>query len=134
MGSIRVSKKHGVNPSLEQCFICMKEVGVVLFGELKGDVEAPRKVCLGPNSEPCAECKGWMEKGIILISVDESKSKDMQNPWRSGGFIVVTEDYVRRVLTPEMLDGVLEKRAAFIPDGIWDLIGLPRGEADEATG
>lgn len=28
MGGIRVSKKHGVNPSLEQCFICMKEVGV----------------------------------------------------------------------------------------------------------
>ncbi len=71
---LRVSEKHGVNPAVEQCFTCMKDVGVVLFGKLKGDVEAPLKVCLGHDSEPCYECKKYMKMGIILISVDEDKS------------------------------------------------------------
>ena len=80
--SIQLSPQHGVNPSVEQCFVCMKDVGVVLFGRMRGDAEAPRKVCL-PNREPCDECKGYMDQGVILISVDESKTDDPQNPWRS---------------------------------------------------
>jgi hypothetical protein len=73
---MKLSKKHGLNPSIETCFLCGKDKGVVLFGQMKNDSEAPKKVCL--NSEPCSECKELMEKGIILISVDEYKSTDMK--------------------------------------------------------
>lgn len=41
---IRVSEKHGVNPSITICPICGKETGIVLLGKLKGDEEAPRKL------------------------------------------------------------------------------------------
>lgn len=126
---IRLSEQHGVNPSVEQCFTCMKDVGVLLFGKMKGDTEAPTRVCLGHNSEPCDECKGHMEQGIILISVDEEKTEDMQNPWRTGGWVVVKEDFIKRVFQPEeLVKDVLKRRMAFMPDDAWDLIGLPRGE------
>jgi hypothetical protein len=126
---LRLSEQHGVNPSVEQCFTCMKDVGVVLFGRMKGDVEAPRKVCLGHDSEPCEECKKHMEMGVILISVDESKSEDMNNPWRTGGWVVVKEDLIKRVFKPdELVQHVLKRRMAFMPDDAWDMLGLPREE------
>lgn len=125
---LQLSEKHGVNPSITQCFVCMKEVGLALFGKMKGDVEAPRKVCL-PDDPPCEECSNLMEQGVILISVDESKSPDLQNPWRTGGWVVVRDDFIERVVQPDTLkDSILNKRMAFIPDEAWDMIGLPRGE------
>lgn len=130
---IRLSEKHGVNPALEQCFVCMKDVGVVLFGQLKGDAEAPRRVCL--DKAPCDECKKLMELGIILISVDEKKSEgNMQNPWRTGGWVVIKEEAVRRIFEDApILDQILDKRMAFISDEAWDTIGLPRGEVNAQT-
>lgn len=129
---LRLSRKHGVNPSVEQCFYCLKDVGVVLFGEMKRDAEAPRKVCLGPDSDPCTECLGHMEKGIILISADEDKTTDEQNPWRSGGWVVVKEDVVKRLnLSQAHEEQILNKRAAFLTDETWEMLGLPKGEATD---
>lgn len=143
--SIRLSEKHGVNPSVEQCFVCMKDVGVVLFGKLppeRGrhakpadrDPQAPMRVCFGPNSEPCAECQAFMRQGVILISVDEAKTEDMENPWRTGGWCVVRDDFIKRVFQPpELAEHVLERRMAFMPDDAWDMLGLPRGETSEKS-
>lgn len=127
MSGIVLSPQHGVNPSLELCFWCQKERGLVLFGRLKGDAEAPRKVTV--NKEPCDECKGHMDKGIVLISTrdPEKHGDDPQNPYRTGGWVVVTEDALRRwVSTPETLEHILKTRVAFMPDEVWDAIGLPR--------
>ena len=123
--SIRLSKKHGLNPSLMQCFVCMEDVGVALLGQMKNDAEAPRRICL--DHEPCDKCQAHMEQGIVLISVDENQSSDMQNPYRTGGWCVVREDFVQRVFSPpELVEQVLRKRMAFLPDDAWDMIGLPR--------
>lgn len=35
--NIRLSEKHGVNPSIIVCPICDKETGIALLGKLKGD-------------------------------------------------------------------------------------------------
>lgn len=129
--SIRVSEKHGVNPSVTHCFFCQKAVGVALFGRLPGDAEAPHAVAL--DHEPCDECKLVMSKGVILISVDETKSAgDLTNPYRTGGWCAVSEDFIRRVLenATELRDTVLAKRIAFIPDDAWDMLGLPRGKME----
>lgn len=123
--TIRLSPRHGVNPSLDCCFFCMKPKGLALFGQLRGDQEAPRHVVT--DHEPCNECKGWMEQGVVLISVDESKTEDKQNPWRTGGYCVVTEEAVRRFVTPpELAEDICKKRVAFIPDDAWDKLGLPK--------
>ena len=142
-----LSEQHGVNPSLDQCFYCMKDKGVILFGKMRqtqikalrdaglmhdkseNDPEAPRHVCM--DMAPCNECAELMEKGIILISVDEKKTTDPKNPWRSGGWIVVAEDYIKRIgpdIFPGIYESILEKRVAFVTDEVWDILGWPRGE------
>lgn len=69
--SITLSEKHGVNPALEVCFLCEKDIGVVLFGQLPEDKEAPKKVCLGHICEECEE-RLKNEKKVIFIEVDEN--------------------------------------------------------------
>lgn len=123
---IRLSRKHGLNPSLVQCFFCMKDKEIALFGELRDDVEAPRQVCLG-QSYPCSKCEGYMKQGIIVISFDPDRTDDMKNPWRSGGWAVVREEAIERWLDDEsLLNDIRTKRFLFIEDEAWNKIGLPR--------
>jgi hypothetical protein len=132
MSSIRLSERHGVNPAVEQCFVCLKDKGLVLFGRMKNDQKAPTKVCM--DQEPCEECKDFMKQGIILISVDEKKSADPQNPWRTGGWVVVKEEFIRRVInSPDLVEDVCRRRMCFLPDEAWRMLGLPgleEGESD----
>lgn len=130
--SIRLSERYGVNPSLSLCFFCMEENGeIVLPGRLPGDVEAPRKAVW--NKIPCAKCKEYMSQGIILISVDE-KLSEPSNPYRTGAWIVLREDALRRMLSPgKLLDDICKVRVAFIPDDAWDKLGLPRGAVQQPT-
>ncbi len=123
--NIRLSEKHGVNPAIPKCFFCGEDKNeILLLGKLKDDAEAPRGAVF--NHEPCDKCNGYMEQGVILISVDEAKSaSDMKNPYRTGGWCVVSDNFVKRVVTPqELQDTILKQRVAFIPDEAWELLGL----------
>lgn len=60
---IRVSEKHGVNPSITICPICGKETGIALLGKLKGDKEAPRKII----GDPCDDCVSKLGNDKIYI-------------------------------------------------------------------
>jgi len=130
-----LSRKFGLNPSLGVCFYCGDENGeVVIPGLLRSkkdgqDVEAPRRAVW--HKEPCARCQGFMAEGIIMISVDESKSDDQQNPYRTGGWVVLKEEALRRIglQPPELEAAVLRQRVCFIADDAWDRLGLPRPEA-----
>jgi len=130
---VKISDKHGVNPSVSQCFYCMGDKNeVILFGKLKGDAEAPRKACI--DMEPCEECAGHMEAGIILVSVDKHKTDDIENPYRSGGWVVVKDEAVQRWgIDSGDEAAILARRFAFVPDETWDMIGLPRGEMNETA-
>jgi len=127
MSRLYLSPTHGVNPSVMKCFFCLEDKGVALLGRLKEDKEAPREGVY--DFEPCEKCAGYMKQGIILISVDEKKSaSDFKNPYRTGGWVVVKEEAVRRFIkSEEILQDILSKRVAFLPDEVWDAIGLPRG-------
>lgn len=69
---IRVSEKHGVNPSITICPICGKETGIALLGKLKGDEEAPMRML----SDPCDDCisKLGNDKIYILAINDQRHS------------------------------------------------------------
>lgn len=131
--TLYLDKEHGVNPSLDQCFYCLGDKGVVLFGKLKQqtkealgahDGRAPHKICL--DREPCDECKEHMAQGVVLISVDEARSTDMKNPYRTGGWCVVTDDMIERLIEPaELREAILRQRVAFLPDEAWEMLGLP---------
>ncbi len=145
---IRLHKEHGVNPMLMNCFYCDKPSGIALLGEIRSDVKrglaeagapvgedgsAPRQgVVL--DMEPCRDCMKYMGIGIIVISVDEEKSDDLKNPWRTGGWCVMSEDWARRLVKPpELLESILNRRVAFIPDAVWDRLGLPRSSQESAV-
>lgn len=64
---MRISDKHGLNPSMDICFFCGEPKGIALFGKMKGDTEAPRHVLL--NYEPCDKCKDAMDKGTTILEV-----------------------------------------------------------------
>jgi len=134
----------------------------------------------------CEECLGYMDQGIVFISVlgdagetfrewecdcghkyaalvemdvetgnlvDEKthlcpkchKKLGMGGPpqvisadalYRTGGFCVLKEDAVRRMIeTPELCEEICRMRVAFVPDVAWDMMGLPRygDEAQEET-
>lgn len=133
MSHITLDPEFGLNPSVGVCFVCLKDREVILFGLLRPSQrqalespngEAPRKVCL--STEPCAECRELMGRGVILISVDDAKSTDRTNPYRTGAWIVVTDDYIKRAFG-RLAESILESRLAFVPDEVWDASGLPRG-------
>jgi hypothetical protein len=117
--SIRLSERHGVNPAIPCCYFCGKEKDeIVLFGRLKGDVAAPRKAVL--DKVPCDECAEYMKKGIILISV-ENGWDGKGEPFRTGRFVVVKEDALRKVITnAEALQQILRQRVSFVQDEAFD--------------
>jgi hypothetical protein len=123
-----ISKEHGLNPGLEQCYFCMKDVGVILWGHNRGK-EAPRRACV--NLDPCSKCAELMKRGVILVSIrdgefeDVHSSKQPPNPYRTGGWVVVTEDAVIRMLG-DFAPGLLQLRFGFIEDSAWDKLGFPR--------
>ncbi len=128
--TLYLSPQHGLNPSLDQCFLCQKDRGIMLLGRLPGDVAAPHKAAY--SREPCDECKSWQQKGVIVISVDSEKSDDRKNPYRTGGWAVVTEDGIRKLIDdPALLEQALRVRVVFVDTITWTMAGLPPIESKE---
>lgn len=123
--SIRLSPQHGVNPSVMTCFYCGEAKGVALLGHIKGDKAAPRAACF--DVEPCDTCAGHMKAGVLLISVRDGESGP--DPYRTGGWCVIKEEALARILNnAALIADIAKKRVAFLPDQVWDAVGLPRGE------
>ena len=101
MRGIRLSEKHGVNPSIGVCFYCNQDNGeVVLPGRLPDDREAPRRA---------------------------------SGAHRTGGWVVVKEEAVRRIIVPEHLaETIIVRRVAFVDDETWRAVGLPVEHLQEA--
>ena len=112
--SIRLSEKHGVNPSVETCFVCGNDTGVILFGKLPDDKKAPRSVCIG---HICDECTETMKVGVFLIEVDLAKTTDKKNPWRTGRLSAIRDEAFRRIFGEN--SPALKKRLAFVENELY---------------
>ena len=117
--SIRLSPKHGVNPGIIVCPICLGDTGVALFGALPGDNEAPRR---SRDFQPCAKCQEHMKLGVILIHTWDPAPNE--TPRQSGSYVVVVEAYIRRVFTEELAEELLVSRRALLPDSMWKALGF----------
>lgn len=132
MSGIRLSPKHGVNPSLSACYYCGGDKNeIILPGLIRDrdgqDVAAPHRAVW--NREPCETCKGHMAAGVICIEVRELEPGPGE-PTRAGGFAVVRDEAIRRMVNdPELAAQIIRKRVVFLPTAVWDMIGLPRGGA-----
>lgn len=125
---IRLSPKHGLNPSIEVCYFCGKDKNsIAMLGLLPKDEKAPTRACY--NREPCDECAEYMKDGVIILSADSAKTVNPNIPYRTGGFAVVKEDVVKRIIKDAaILSRVLEVRMMFLDSEAWKAIGLPNIE------
>ncbi len=129
--NIKLSPKYGLNPSMGVCFICGEDSGEIIIPGLitkknnlghPEEAEAPRRAVW--HKEPCPKCKEYMKQGIILLSVRNGENGD--NPYRTGKFVVIKEEAMKRMIsTKELLTDVLKKRMCFIEDKVWNNLGLP---------
>ena len=128
---ITLSKKHGLNPAIPKCFYCGQDKNeIILAGKMKGDQQAPQGMIW--DEQPCDKCMEFMKEGVILISVNEQLTTDVKNPYRTGGFAVVREEMIRRLVQPQQLaKQIIKRRVAFIPDEVWHAIGLPPIHGEE---
>ena len=114
--SIRISEKHGVNPSIACCFFCGKEKNeIIFFGRLKDDQEAPRGAVI--NREPCDECAELMTRGVMLIQCTGDEK-------RTGKIVVLKVELIGRIIHDDLAKHILNVRFAFVPIETWNAIGL----------
>ncbi len=87
---IRLSPKHGLNPTIPICAWCGKQKNeIALMGRIgdgrKGeDFEAPRNAIL--DYEPCDECKAQWEQGVAIIEVKRAPTAEGQPPIQPGAY------------------------------------------------
>lgn len=127
MSGIRISEKHGVNPSMDMCFWCGETKAIVLFGRLKNDAEAPREVVT--NYEPCDKCKEIIKKGCWCVEVDTSPTDRGRAPiqeqgdkklYPTGRFHVLKKEAAARIFGE---NGVTEEsKMVFIDKGVFEWI------------
>ena len=140
-----MSKENNLGVALVKraCRVCQQTVDaeILMNTQLtkprKENIEAMHGKIVGwIDSNPlgmCPECMKAAKKGVFLITVDEEKTgADVGNPWRTGGIFCLKEKAIKEIFgaIPEELDRVLEKRAAFIPDKLARMIGLPMDYLD----
>lgn len=132
---MRIHQKYGVNSTMTTCFYCGEPKDILLVGAAvakakeaglcSSDGKMDRSIgCI--DKEPCQKCQEYMKQGIILISVKDGEEGD--NPYRTGGWVVIKEEVIKRIVQPEAIAvDIIKQRMAFIPDAVWGALGLPRG-------
>jgi hypothetical protein len=100
--SIRLSEKHGLNPTLAVCAWCGEETGeIALLGYMgKGDPEAPRRAVL--NYEPCPKCSELWAQGTACVEVTDRPMTDGQlqikdGYYPTGRLSVITKEAASRM-------------------------------------
>lgn len=107
MESIKLSPKHGVNPTIPVCFWCGREKNeVALLGYLKGkggeDIEAPMHMVI--DFEPCDDCRRNMEQGFTLMEAtskpNANSSMEIQRGvYPTGRYAVLRKEAAERSFT-----------------------------------
>lgn len=134
--------------ALTHCFFCGKPDKILLAktylpsGQPLHDLEPANGKVI--DMEPCQECEELMKKGVILLTIDSAKSDKnwnkppddrhlpperrerwMPNPHRTGGFFVLTDDAIRRLISPEeMASHIIKYRWSFIEHEAAERLGL----------
>ena len=98
---IKISPKHGLNPTIPVCFWCGKQKNeIALMGHMKDDIEAPKNMVL--DYVPCEECQSHMAMGVAVLEASDHPNTEGQPPMQKGvyptsRFVVVTTECADRV-------------------------------------
>jgi hypothetical protein len=138
---------------MTRCFYCNEYSEILLDMRLRKRL--PRD-CGVINMRPCSKCEGYMKQGIIVIVVQKASleaeerrlavlgtpDKDhpqegICNPNRTGIWVVVREEALRRLVRNEkLLESILRYRWTFMDDETAEATGLAaqaRASAKEAA-
>lgn len=108
--SIKLSPKHGVNPTIPVCFFCGEEkneialLGHIGDGRKHEDFEAPMHMVL--DYEPCDKCKEQWSKGVAIIEVTQTPFSDGRPPiqkdlYPTGRHVVIKPEAWSKVATDQ---------------------------------
>lgn len=118
--------KSELGVALTRCFICGEGKEIIMNTRLTKSLADKVRAMNGKaiDKEPCEKCKEYMKKGVIIIAVDESKTDDPENPYRTGGWWLVKEEALERVkeiLDEEgvkLIDAIIKHRIGFVGDDV----------------
>lgn len=131
--SIKISEKHGVNPTMPLCFFCGEEKNeIVLLGKLPGDVEAPRHMWMPGDYEPCPACQEKWDIGIAMIEVTDHENFANQPPifednYPTGRVGVLKEEFVNKIFTPETAEALQKRRHGLLETSMFEKL-MPKKE------
>ena len=109
----------------EPCNECKEwmEQGILLISVKDGEpdkIEKGHKRALADyEQEKAFKSATWKRKHPF-------ESRWMPNPYRTGGWCIITEEAFTNVFNGPVVKQVLECRWTFIEDKVWDATGLPR--------
>ena len=135
--SIRLSERHGVNPTLCLCFWCGEEDGsLALLGRIgAGDLEAPHRACL--NYDPCDACKEKWDSGITLLEVVPISESDNPPIFKgcehafTSRFIVTSDRLAAKLFNDgSAVANMMEKRKAYLPVDAFSMVLKILGDAE----
>lgn len=111
-----LNPKHGVNPTIRQCFWCGEDTGeILLLGNAMKD-QAPMHMVTDYN--PCDRCMENFDQGILIVEVSRTPLQDNQpdlgGAYPTGAHWVITEEAVCRLLDESIAKDILKARKAFI--------------------
>ena len=128
---IKISPKHGVNPTIPICFWCGKDKDeIALMGRIdKEDSEAPHKLIM--DYKPCSGCKELFSKGVHVIGASDHPMIPKMFPivddgsiklYPTGKMFVASENWIQEFLKANhkenMIDNVLKEKTLIMPDSV----------------
>lgn len=121
---IKLSRKHGLNPTIPVCFWCGNEKNeIALMGEVFDsngqEIEMPTYACI--NYEPCEECKKQMELGFTIMEATSQPNENTNVEFQSGVYptgkwAVLKPDAAARIFNNVQTD------KAFVEPEVWKMI------------
>ena len=118
MANIKLSPKHGVNPTIPICAWCGEQKNeIALLGQIgdrrKGeDLEAPRNVVL--DYEPCEHCKEQWSMGVAVLEATTVRPNPYRPPIQKQGdteiyptmrFVVIKPEAAERLFNGQFSAG-----------------------------
>jgi len=135
MSSVRLSKKHGLNPTIPVCYFCGRAKNEVALLGAAGDKiakamgrdsgEMPMHACIDRN--PCEECEKLMKDNILFIIVKDGCTNADELDKRIA-CAAIPEDIVKKSINADVLDDILGPRVLCMSETDAKQIGVLRNE------
>lgn len=135
--AVRISPKHGANPTIPVCLYCGKEKDeIVICGRInRKDDQMPLNSVI--DAIPCENCQELWKNGIVLIRACDTKHENMvpvtaqnnQKVWLDGSTILLREEAAQRMFDTHMVKG----DRAYLEDKVFDVLMKQWDEMQEKS-